>query len=77
MGVIFCESAVLFARPSFSEGLSRIFDLGGTLNIYNESFSPQAADTLAISSDWCAVGRDISYSIEVFQSEEQQDLVRA
>jgi len=56
---MFQRSGILFARPSFLEGFARIFDLGGTLNQYSESRSPQEADIRAIRSDWSAVGDDL------------------
>lgn len=49
----------LFARPSFLEGMARILDLGNTLSEYNESLTPEEADTRALRADWKAVGSDI------------------
>ena len=49
----------LFARPSFIEGMARIFDMGGTLNEYNSSPSGEEADAIAIWSDWAAIGQDM------------------
>jgi len=54
---------LLFARPSFLEGVARIFDLGGTLNTYNESESPTEADYLAIANDWRAIDDDMRNAI--------------
>ena len=51
-------SDLLFARPSFLEGVARLLDLGGTLNEYNESNSPEDADLVALRSDWEALGQD-------------------
>ena len=53
------NSDFLFARPSFIGGLSRIFDFGGTLKIYNESPTEVIADARAIHADWKAVGNEI------------------
>jgi hypothetical protein len=52
-------SSLLFARPSWLSGLSRLFDWGATLNEYNRSPTPDDADYAAIASDWCAIGGDI------------------
>lgn len=46
----------LFARPSFLEGIGRLFDIGGTLNEYNTSPTPQEADRIALTADWMSVG---------------------
>lgn len=50
----------LYARPSFLEGIARLFDVGGMLNTYNQSRTPEEADYRAILSDWEAVGRDLT-----------------
>lgn len=47
----------LFARPSFLEGLSRVLDLGATLQEYNSSLNPEQADAIAQQMDWQAVNR--------------------
>jgi hypothetical protein len=52
-------SSLLFAEPSFTEGLARTLDMGGTLTLHNESATPKQADFWAIYSDWRAVGQDI------------------
>jgi hypothetical protein len=48
-------SDLLYARPSFLEGMARAFDLGATLQDYNQSSTPEQADALALHSDWAAV----------------------
>lgn len=53
------HSNFLFARPSFIEGVSRIFDLGGTLSVYNRCETGEDADCWAIWSDRCAIGSDL------------------
>ena len=53
----------LYASPSFLEGIARVFDLGGTLNEYNNSPTPRYADGYAIGMDWCVVGKDIQESV--------------
>lgn len=57
-------SQLLFARPSFIEGVGRLVDFAGTLSEYNGSESGAIADELAIRSDWQAVGDDLTASIE-------------
>jgi hypothetical protein len=39
-------------------GMARLFDFGGTLNVYDRSVTPQQADYFAIASDWQAIGDD-------------------
>jgi len=58
------ERYFLFANPSLLEGMSRVLDIGATLNEYNVSLSPQESDIAAIKSDWSAVGSDIESVIE-------------
>ena len=57
----------LFALPSFVEGLSRLVDFSATLNVYNEDTTEDAADIKAMSSDWKAVGIDISSAIHAYE----------
>ncbi len=52
-------STFLFADPSFTEGMARVLDLRGVLNLYNNSQTADQADFWAIYADWRAVGRDI------------------
>ena len=59
-------SDFLFARPSFIAGLGATIDLGGTMEIFNESPSPEEADFLALRSDWRAVGQDIQNAMSRF-----------
>lgn len=56
-------SFVLFARPSFVEGMGRAIDFGGTLQTYNDSETTDEADHRALSSDWRMIGRDIKAAI--------------
>lgn len=53
-------SSILFAEPSFLEGMARVLDIGGTLNEYNRSPTGAMADQLAMWSDWSAVGDSIN-----------------
>lgn len=52
-------STFLFANPSFAEGMARVLDMGGTLNVYNASSTERQADYLALLADWLAVGEDL------------------
>ncbi len=61
------QDSYLFVRSSFSEGMARVLDIGGTLQIYNESNSPNRADAKAINHDWKMVGKDIKDSINVYE----------
>ena len=60
------KSDYLFARPSFSSGVSRILDLGGTLNEYNfmkiygePDLSAYLFDAASLYQDWRAIGLDL------------------
>ncbi len=57
----------LFSKPSFLEGVARLVDFGATLNMYNDSSSPEEADINAIRSDWEIVGNDLQHSIDNFK----------
>ena len=65
-------SDFLYARPSFLEGVARIFDLRGTLNEYNVSPTGKEADAVAIWSDWAAIGQDMRDAIGEFEEEETE-----
>jgi hypothetical protein len=49
----------LFAPPSFLSGASRVLDLFGLFDSYNESKDGKEADAKAIYADWAMVGQDI------------------
>lgn len=59
----------LFAEPSFTEGMSRVLDLGCTLQEYNSSKTEQEADIEAIKNDWLAVGADLKFSINKYEQQ--------
>jgi hypothetical protein len=61
----------LYATPSFLEGVARLFDFTGSLNVYQCSDSPEQADFKAISSDWIVVGDDFRKAIKDFQGKEK------
>jgi hypothetical protein len=60
----------LYAKPSFIEGMGRVLDLGGNLEVYNESKTAKEADKIAISNDWRAVGNDIMSSIDKYEQKQ-------
>lgn len=45
-------------RPVLN-GLARIFDFTGALNVHRKSLPPQVSDRYALWSDWKAVGDDL------------------
>lgn len=63
------KSDFLFARPSFMGGIARLFDLTGTLNIYNESGTGEKADVRALRQDWKAIGDDLRDAVEKYRKE--------
>lgn len=58
------SSGMLFARPSFTEGVARIVDFGTTLQDYNTSKTGNEADFRALKNDWMIVGQDLKYAIK-------------
>lgn len=54
--ILFNRSGRIFANPSFTEGISRNFDLFGNQTTYNADLSPEEADARALYSDWASVG---------------------
>lgn len=62
------ESFLLFALPSFTEGVSRVLDLGATLEVYNEATSDAEADALALKADWMMVGRDFHSALRAIRA---------
>lgn len=62
-------SDILYARPSFVEGMARALDLGGTLTEYNQSPTGAQADSYALRADWRAVGHDLTNAFEHVEQE--------
>lgn len=52
-------SSLLYARPSFFEGMARLFDFGNFLTEYNHAPSGRLADYLALEADYAAVSDDM------------------
>lgn len=59
----------LFSRPSFLEGMGRMFDSAGLLNDYQYDQTEKKADFNALRSDWFAVGDDIRVAIKIYESD--------
>jgi hypothetical protein len=59
----------LYHRPSFFEGIARLFDFNGELNKYNMSQTEDDADYRAIKSDWQHVGLDLLRAISEYEKE--------
>lgn len=64
-------STFLVPESSFIDGLGRLIDFSGSLNIYNSSPSEKVADYLAQRIDWSIVGRDIREASERATVEER------
>ncbi len=62
----------LFARPSFIEGVARIFDFGSTLEQYNESSNPSLADYRAIYDDVRVIGYDLWLAMQQYGETAEQ-----
>lgn len=61
-------SDLLYARPSFLNGMAAVMDLGGTLTKeYNHSATPNLADYNALKSDWSVTGVDLFTAIDKFK----------
>lgn len=66
------RSGILYAEPSFLEGMARVLDLGGTLEVYNTSANEALADLNALRSDWRALSEDFRHAIDaVVQSRDE------
>ena len=56
----------LFARPSFLEGVGRLFDVAGALNEYNIVPPREVANARALLADWMAVAADFRSAVAQF-----------
>lgn len=56
--------------PDFKEGLSRLLDIGSTINKkkFKISIDENEVDKEALSSDWIITGNDIREAINEFES---------
>jgi hypothetical protein len=64
-------AALLFARPSFLEGVGRVIDFGGTLTEFNGSVTGAVADAVALASDWQAIGEDLEIAMDTAHEQEK------
>lgn len=62
-------SDYLVAKPSILEGIARIMDLGGTMQVCNDSSNPDSADYLAFYQDFVQVGNDMRSAIGTIEKE--------
>lgn len=69
IGRVRVGSDFLVARPSFSAGIARLFDLFGRFDVYNTSPSGAAADCKAMRADWLVVGQDLYDAVDRFREE--------
>lgn len=65
-------SSFLFVRPSFFEGIARVLDIGNTLFEYNQSFTPEQADSCAFWCDWRAIGEDYAAILRMRHHQEKE-----
>ena len=61
------RSDFLVATPSWLSGASRILDLAGQFDEYNDSHSIEAADAKAIFCDWRMIGQALFDAVNVFK----------
>lgn len=62
-----------YARPSFLEGMARVLDVGGTLNVYHmPDIKPatQEETVIALRLHWVAVGQYMRDAIGEFEKAE-------
>lgn len=63
------QFGLLYATPSFLEGIARAIDIGDTLTEYNSSESGPAADLKALRADWRAIGIDLHQAMSQFEQD--------
>lgn len=68
------QFGLLYAMPTFLEGVARSVDIGDTLTEYNTSENGTAADLQALRSDWLAVGNDLREAISQFDQNNSKQL---
>ncbi len=66
------QFGLLYAAPSFLEGIARVMDIGDTLTEYNTSENGAEADARALGSDWKAVGNDLRAATAQYRKEMPQ-----
>ena len=69
------------ARPSFIEGMARVLDMGGTLNVYRTMPvtrpTPQEETVIALRRQWVAVGQYMRDAIGEFERVERDKIKEA
>jgi len=67
----------IFSLPSFFSGFARSLDLSGQFDEYNNSSTPQEADSRALISDMMAVASDIKVAkdsiLSIGEEEKEKD----
>lgn len=61
------RSDFMFAMPSFLRGLASALDIRATLFMFNESQTPEEADSRATMEDWYAIGNDIRGALTTYE----------
>lgn len=62
----------LFASPSWLSGASRVLDLAGQFDEYNESASGDEADGMALFVDWRVVGQSLLDAVMGVRREQEE-----
>jgi hypothetical protein len=57
----------LFSEPSVVDGAARVFDLAGSMQIYNSHKTEAEADAFELYKDWLMVGKDILTATEKYK----------
>ena len=69
------------ARPSFLEGMARVLDMGGTLNVYHRlpvaKPTAQEDTVIALRRHWVAVGQHMRNAIGEFERVERSNIKEA
>lgn len=65
-------TGLLYARPSFLEGMARVLDMAGTLNEYNTSPTGEEADIAALATDWHTVASDMRRAMHFLDRVQEQ-----
>ena len=68
------QFGLLYAVPTFLEGVARSIDIGDTLTEYVDSESGDLADARALCSDWKAVGDDLRQAMAQYRKDYAQTL---
>jgi len=62
-----------FIRPSFLDGMGRLFDFSSIYHNYIPDGTNKMADVIDILSDWNYVGQDLKAAIEAYDKANKQD----